>query len=375
MNPHSRGLWLVWSALFLGALTVNPGAHAAPPEVTVSQPLVREITDFEEFVGRSEPLESVEVRARVLGLIDKVHIEAGATVKKGDLLFTLDPRPYKAALELAEAEVKRAEAHLKLAEAGFQRMKKLAEIGTIAREELDKAVAERAEAEAAVTVARVKVETARLDLEGAHIAAPISGRTGRLLLTPGNYVAAGTTTLTSIFSLDPMGVAFDVDEASYLRLQRRTGEGKLRARWGTDLPVEVRFNDNVPRRARVDFVDNRLDPTTGTLRMRAVLGNADGLLLPGMFAHVRLMTSEPYKALLVPDKAVGKDQDQSYLLVVSEQNVVEKRSVTPGLLYDGLRAVKEGLKEKDWVVVGGAKDAQPGTTVKPKKEPLMAPAP
>src|SRR5258707_630185 len=144
MHPHSHRLWLASSALFLGALMINAGAHAAPPEVAVSQPLVREVTDFEEFIGRSEPIESVDVRARVLGLIEKVHIEAGATVKKGDLLFTLDPRPYKAAVELAEAEVKRAEARLKVAEADFQRMKKLADTGTVAREELDKAAAERA---------------------------------------------------------------------------------------------------------------------------------------------------------------------------------------------------------------------------------------
>jgi RND family efflux transporter MFP subunit len=276
---------------------------------------------------------------------------------------------------VAEAEVKRAEAHLKFAEADFQRMKKLAEAGTVSREDVDKAIAERAEAEAGLAAAKVKLDTARLDLEATRITAPISGRIGRPLLSAGNYVQAGTTPLTRIVSIDPMGVGFDVDEASYLRLQRRIREGKLRARWGTDLPVEVHFNDDVPRRARVDFVDNHLDPKTGTLPMRGVLANTDGLLLGGMFARVRLLTTEPYKALLVPSEAIGKDREQSYLLVVSEQNVVEKRPITAGMLHDGLRAVKEGLKETDWVVVGGSREAQPGTTVKPKRQPLAAPSP
>jgi RND family efflux transporter MFP subunit len=371
----SRSLFLSFSLVLLAGTVFSLTAHAAPPEVVVSQPLVREVTDYEDFTGRSEPLESVEVRARVLGLIDKVHFEPGATVKQGDLLFTLDPRPYKAAADLAEAEVKRAEARLVVAEANFQRMKKLAETGTISREEFDKAAAERTEAEAAVNVAKVKLDTARLDLEWTQIRAPINGRTGRPLLSAGNYVQAGTTPLTSIVSLDPMGVAFGVDEAGYLRLQKRMREGKLKARWGTDLPVEVLFKDDVLRRARVDFVDNRLDTNTGTLHMRAVLANPDGLLLAGMFAHVRLITSEPYKALLVSNEAAGKDRDESYLLVVSEQNVVERRPVTLGLLYNGLRAVKEGLKETDWVVTAGANDAKPGTTVKPKRLPLVSPNP
>jgi RND family efflux transporter MFP subunit len=375
MPSRSLCLWLPCSALLLGSLTLTQAAHAAPPEVAVSQPLVREITDYEHFTGRSEPLEAVEIRARVLGLIDKVHFEPGAMVKKGDLLFTLDARLYKATVELAEAEVKRAETRLKVAEADFQRVKRLAETGVISREEVDKTSAERTDAEAAVTVARAKMDAARFDLESTRLTAPISGRIGRALLTAGNYVPAGTTPLTSIVSLDPLGVGFDVDEANYLQLQRRLREGKVKTKKETELPVEARFRDEAPRQARVDFVDNRVDPSTGTIHMRAVLANADGLLLPGMFAHVRLTTGEPYKALLVPEQAIVTDHGKAYLLVVSEQNVVEKRWVTSGLLYSGLRAVKEGLKEGDWVVVGGAKDAQPGTMVKPKREALVAPAP
>jgi RND family efflux transporter MFP subunit len=375
MASRSIGLGFCCSLLLLAGPVFPCAVHGAPPEVAVSQPLVREITDYEDFTGRSEPLESVEIRARVPGLIDMVHFKAGGTVKQGELLFTLDPRSYKAAVDLAEAEVKRAEAHLKVAEADFQRVKKLVETGTVAREELDKAAAERTDAESALTLAKGKMDTARLELDFTRITAPIGGRIGRPFLTAGNYVPAGTTPLASIVSLDPLGVSFNVDEASYLRLQRRMREGKLKAKKETDLLVEVRFGDEAPRQARLDFVDNRIDPTTGTLRMRAVLANADGLLLPGMFAHVRLTTSEPYQALLVPEQAVGTDQGKKYLLVVSEQNVVDKRPVTLGPFYDGLRAVKEGLKEGEWVVITELNDAKPGTTVKPKRVPLTAPAP
>jgi multidrug efflux system membrane fusion protein len=370
MLSRSLYLGLTCFALLLAGLLLTSAAHAAPPEVVVSQPLVREVADYEDFDGRSEPLESVEIRTRVLGLIDKVHFEEGATVKKGDLLFTLDPRPYRAVAEVAEADAKLAEARLKLAETTLQRMKKLAETGTVSREELDKAAAERVDAEAALTVAKVKVDAARIDLEATRIMAPISGRIGRTLLTAGNYVQAGATPLARIVSLDPLGVAFDVDERSYLRLQRQLREGKLKAKKETELPVVVRFQDEAPRQARLDFVDNRVDPSNGTLRMRAVFANADGLLLPGMFARVRLTTSEPYRALLVPEPAVGKDKGKAYLLVVSEQNIVEKRPVTLGSAHDGLRAVNEGLKEEEWVVVAGPTEVRPGMAVKPKRIPV-----
>jgi RND family efflux transporter MFP subunit len=303
--------WLSCLALVLGSGATGLAADP-PPEVPVRQPLVREVTDYQDFTGRTEAVSQVELRARVSGFLDRVLFKDGADVKKGELLCEIDPRPYMA--ELQKAETRRAveEAKLKRAEAEFKRAKALLPRQGISREDFDKIADDRAVAEAEVHAAMAECEAAKLNVAFTKVTAPISGRISRRLIDPGNVVRADETPLATIVSLDPMYVYFDVDERTALRMWRAAREGKAKA--ATELPVAMGLADEkgFPHRGKVDFADNRVDPKTGTLRMRAVLPNADGLLVPGLFVRVRLTTSEPHKAL--PEKKPGKqppsDRDQ-----------------------------------------------------------------
>jgi multidrug efflux system membrane fusion protein len=364
----SRCLCLLFTICLLIPATKIPADDkpAAPLKVEVSQPVSREVADYEDFTGRTAAAESVALRARVSGTLDKVLFQAGATVKKGDLLFQIDPRPFQAELDKADAEVVRHEARLKRAVTDLDRAKRLLDGKTISREELDKSQGEVVEAEAAVRTARAGRELARLNLELTKVVAPIGGHIGRPLLTPGNLVRADTTDLTTIVSTDPMYFYFDIDERTALRLHRAVLEGKLKV---VGAPVQMGLADEkaFPHRGTIDFVDNQLDPATRVLRLRAVLPNANGVLIPGLFARVRLTTSTPYKALLVPDRALGTDQGQVYLFVVTDRNLAERRAVKIGPAHDGLRPVKEGLKEKEWVVVSGLKDLKDGAAVEAKR--------
>jgi RND family efflux transporter MFP subunit len=339
---------------------------AAPLKVEVSPPLPREVADYEDFTGRTAAVESATLRARVSGTLDKVLFKDGTAVKQGDLLFQIDPRPYQAELDKVEAEVVRHEARLKRTITDMDRAKRLLDTKTISREELDKIQGEVVEAEASVRAARAAREIARLGMEFTKVRAPINGQIGRPLLTPGNFVQADTTDLAGIVSSDPMYFYFDVDERTALRLRRQGQEGKLKV---VGAPVQLGLADEkgFPHRGTIDFVDNQVDPARGTLRMRAVFANADQLLIPGLFAHARLVTSTPYKALLVPQQAFVSDQGHVYLFVVTDRNVAERRAVKLGALHDGLRVVKEGLKEKDLVIVNSLKDVNEGSAVEPKR--------
>ena len=345
-----------------------------PPQVEVIRPVERMVTDHLYFTGRTEPAASVEIRSRVTGTLIQVDFQDGALVKKGELLFEIDPRVFQVELERAEAELMRAEAQAKLKEADVQRAKKLVTSGGVSPEELDRTQAAQVDAVAALRVARASRNLARLNLEATKITAPIRGRIGRHLLDVGSLVTAGTTVLAKIVADDPLAVSFDVDENSFLRLRKLSNEGKFKES-GITVRVSVAGEKDFSHSGKLDFTDNQVDPATGTIRLRgAAIPNADHVLMPGMFAGVRVESSAPFKALLIPDAALGTNQGQKFVCLVDGQNKVVYRRVMIGGVYDRLRAIKEGLQPGEQVIIGGLQKVQPGLTVRPK-EVVSSPAP
>jgi RND family efflux transporter MFP subunit len=346
----------------LAALVVPAAGRAEPPGVPVSRPVQREVTDALDFTGRTRAAETVELRARVTGYLEKVLFREGDMVRKGDVLFEIDARPYQAALEQAKANLTLAEAQLKLAESNLRRAEELLKRGNLGKEDYDKAVADRAEAQARVAAARAAVEVAQLNHDWTRARAPISGRIGRRALDVGNLVRADETSLGQIVSTGPIHVYFDMDERSYLRYRRAQPEtGKA------EQPVLVGLGDEkgFPHQGRLDVIDPTVDAATGTVRVRAVLPNDKNLLVPGLFVRVRLPLGKPREALLVAEQAVGSAGDKRFVLVVNDKNVVERRPVELGALHDGLRVVERGLTRDDRVVVRGVGDLRPGVEVKP----------
>jgi len=350
-------------------LAFTPALIAAPPDVAVCRPVEREVTDFAEFTGRIEPSASVDVRARVSGFLDRVLFKEGSEVKKGDLLFQLDDRLQRAEMTKVQAEVTRAEARLKQAEADHQRIVKLVDAKGAGRDELDKAAAALAEAKASVEVARATLEVAKLNLDYTRIAAPISGRIGRSRVDAGNVVRGDGDkdgALATIIVADPVHVAFDVDERTQLRLRRLFRE---RGRGDEKVPVSVGLADEKDhtRTASVDFVDPRVDPETGAVRMRAVLANPKGDIIPGQFARVRVPIGAPRKALLVPGSSIVRAGLEASVLVVSDKNTLAEAIVRPGALFGQLRVIEEGLKADQWFVLD-PRGRKAGDAIKPRRE-------
>lgn len=370
-----------WMTFFVLAATLclapvgckrEPPAIAAPPPpaVTISQPIEREILDYDEYTGRTVAVKEVEVRARVSGYLVMVDFKEGAEVAKGDLLFQIDPRPFQAALGVARGQVAQWEARLARAEADVARYERLAPRGAASQKDLDSAIADRGEARAAIESTRAAMEKAALDLEFTKVTAPISGRVSRTFITEGNLVTADTTLLTTIVSMDPMYTYFDIDERSMLRYQQLVREQKRPSARAGQLPVimELANEKGFPHEGMIDFLDNRVDPTTGTLRVRGVFPNAQRILTPGVFVRVRIQGSGKYPALLVTDRAIGTDQGQKYLLVVNDQNIVEYRAVQLGRTQDdGLRVIHTGLQPREWVIINGMQRARPGVIVGPQR--------
>ena len=374
-----------------GAQVVAP----PPPEVSVSQPIEQPVQEKLEFTGRTSAIESVEVRARVTGYITKVAFAEGALVNAGNLLFEIDPREYQAAVLRAEGQVARLRAQVARTEAEVARNQALRPSGAASARELERAVADRGAVEGELKTTLAQLELARLDLEFTRVTAPVSGRASRAEITQGNLVAvgpAGGPLLTTIVSLDPIYVDFDADERALLRLRKaaiaRDGVAAPEQVREAKLPVFVALGDesDLPHEGTIDFVDNQVNPSTGTIRVRAIVPNADRLLVPGMFVRVRLPVGESRPGLLVTDRAIGTDQDRKYVLVVNEKNVVEYRPVKLGGLNDDLRAVVEGIAPGEWVIVNGLQRVRPGVTVAPQKvsmrpgpppttAPAAAPAP
>jgi RND family efflux transporter MFP subunit len=345
-----------------------------PPEVSVAQPVVKEVTEWDDFTGRLEPIKSVEVRARVSGWLDSIHFKDGQLVKTGDLLFVIDPRPYEAEVERTRAELKRAEAQRNLGLQNFQRAEKLVGGSVIAQEQFDTRRNEYEIAAANVLEAQAAAKAAELNLEFTQVKAPIDGRISRRFVDEGNFVTGGSTQsslLTTIVPFNPLYATFDADERLVLKYTRLDLSGERRSSRETPNPVRIALADEreFSHQGTMDFVDNRLDPETGTLRARALIENSDGLLTPGLFVRVQLKGRGPYSALLIPDEAIGTDQSERFVMVVDQEGLAQRRFVTPGRLYEGLRAVEKGLTPEDRVIVSGLMRVRPGMPVKVKEAP------
>ncbi len=364
------------SALVLGfclglmgcARAPSEAPPAAPITVTVSYPVERDVTDYADFTARIAAVDSVEVRAHVWGYLKKVNFKEGTLVKKGDVLFRLDPRSYQADYDRADAILAQAKAHLARLEADFQRAQTLIQSAAIAKADYDLALGDRNEAAAMVGVAEAALNTAKLNLGYTKVTAPISGRVSRYLVTAGNMIQsadlANVSLLTTIVSVDPMYAYFDVDERTVQRVWQSIREGKASRPWPVSLGLAT--EEGFPHRGTINFVDNQVNPKTGTLRARGVFSNSDESLSPGFFARVRVPVGPPHKALLVTDRALDNDQGRKIVYVVSDKNEVLSRPIRAGALHDGLRAIEDGLKPRERVIVNGLQQVQPGVTVEPK---------
>ena len=369
----------VLSFVLLSVLSVVVGGCAQQPPpppsfpplvVTISQPIERQVVNHDEYTGRTTAVEEVEVRARVSGYLVKVNFTEGAEVPKGELLFQIDPRPFQATLDAAKGQVALWEAKRARAEADVARNQRLLPKGAASQKDLDNSISDLGEARAEIQSAQAAIEQATLSLEFTRITAPISGRISRTSITEGNLVTADTTLLTTIVSMHPMYAYFDVDERSMLRYQQLARERKRQSAREARVPVLLKLanEEGFPHEGIIDFIDNRVDPTTGTIRTRGVFPNTNRVLTPGLFVRVRIPGSDTYTALLVADRTLGTDQGQKYVWIVNEQNVVEYRVVTPGSLQsDGLRVIQAGLKPDEWVIVNGLQRARPGVTVAPQR--------
>lgn len=369
----------VWVASFLvGCGRHAPEATPPPPVVSVVVPEARDVVEWDEYIGRLESPETVEVRARVSGYLDKVHFKEGKEVSKGDLLFTIDPRPYQAEFDRAEAEHQRAQTQVALAKNDAERAGRLIATRAISEEDFDTRTKTHDAAMASLKSAKAAMDAARLNLEFTEIRSPIAGRTSRALITEGNLVSGGTagagaTLLTTVVSLDPLYLYGDADERSILKYLDLRRQGTRTSARDAQIPAEMALANETgfPHKGHMDFVDNHVDPNTGTLRARGVFSNADHSLSPGFFGRIRIPGSGKYPALLIPDRAVGSDQSVKFVYVVNAENKVEFRPVKLGPMIDGLRVVKDGLKAGEQVVVEGLLRVRPGVVVDAK--PWAAP--
>jgi RND family efflux transporter MFP subunit len=364
--------------LLLGTALSACGEHpqqaaAPPPAVTVAQPVKRTVTDWDEFTGRFEAVEEVQVRPRVGGYVTNVEFKDGDMVHTGDLLYLIDSRPFEAVAAQADGQLADARAKAELAKRDLDRGLNLVVTSAVSEQVVDQRRQALQAAHAAETVAEGALKAAQLNIEFTHVLAPITGRVSRHLVSVGNLVQGsdtGTSTLlTTIVSVDPIYIYFDVDEATYLRNNRLWFEGKRPSSRDTANPVQVTLSGETKpsHNGHMDFLDNRLDVSTGTLRSRAVIDNRDLSILPGQFGRVRLIGSAPYEALLLPDAAIATDQSRKVVFVVKDDNTVEAKAVVLGPLDDGLRVIREGLNADDHVIVDGLQRARVGAKVNPRK--------
>jgi RND family efflux transporter MFP subunit len=342
--------------------------------VTVAPAIQRVVGDWDEFTGHFEAVNSVEVRPRVGGFVQRVGFVEGATVHQGDVLFVIDPRPYEAEVARAEAVLAQARTRNQLATMEVERAQKLVSTQAISREELDSRTSGRAEGEAGVRAAEAAVRVARLNLEWTVVRAPITGRVGRAEITTGNLVQAGPaapTLLTTIVSLDPIYVYFDADEQAYLKYMGASAAGPN----GRTVLVGLANETGFPHEGRLNFVDNRVNGSAGTISARALLSNPNHAFTPGLFARVRLLGSDKHLATMVQDQAIGTDQDRKFVLVLKADNTVEYRPVTLGRVVEGLRVVDSGLQPGERVVINGLMRVRPGMKVAATNAAMVAEAP
>jgi multidrug efflux system membrane fusion protein len=362
MNRHplttlARAATFALTLAVLAACGTQAQEHGAipPAQVSVAPVLAKEVAHWDEFTGRVAAVETVELRPRVGGYIERVNYQEGQEVKKGQVLFTIDARTYRAELDRAEAELSRARSRAALAKSELARARKLADVRAISTEEFEQRRAATAQAESDVNAAQAQAAVARLNLEFTQVRAPIDGLAGRALVTTGNLASPDATVLTTVVSLNPVHVYFEGDEQTYLRYNQMAREGGRPSSRDSRNPVRVGLasEEGYPHAGVVDFLDNQVDPGTGTIRARAVLDNSDRVFTPGLFARVQLIGSQPEKALLIDDKAVLTDQDRKYVYVVGPENTAQRKDVVLGRLVDGLRVVESGLEAGDQVVVTG----------------------
>jgi multidrug efflux system membrane fusion protein len=373
----------VAAAAFLFDLPITTGAVAAsgPAEtpavpVTVAVVESRDVTHWEQFSGRLEAVERVQIRSRVAGQIKAVHFREGALVKAGDALFTIDPAPYQATVAGAEAQVASAEAKVGLARTELERGRRLSDNRTISQSDLDQRQSNVADAEAQVRAARAALTTAQLDLSYTELRAPVSGRVGKLDITVGNLVAAGSASpaLTTLVSVDPIYASFNASEEMVAKAlsQLPVSDGALQAL--EQIPVEVGTlaDDGTPIKGTLHLIDNQVDAASGTIGVRAVFANTDGHLIPGQFVRVRMGEPKSENRIVISDRAIGTDQDKKFVFVVDGENKVNYRQIKPGTSTDGQRVVESGLAAGDKIVVNGLQRIRPGATVVPQTEEKVA---
>jgi multidrug efflux system membrane fusion protein len=354
-------------------------AAPPPPTVTVAKPVQKTVTDYDEYVGRFTAVNSVEVRARVSGYLDGVHFRDGQLVKQGDLLFSIDKRPFQNTLDQARANLTQAKSNVVFTKADLDRAQQLVHDKTITEQVFQQRAQAYRNAEAAVSAMQAAVRQAELDLEFTELRAPIDGRIGDRRVSPGNLVTGGTsgntTLLATIVSTDPIHFEFTFDEASLLRYERLSSSGHDMASRSGGVPVELKLIDekDFVHKGRMDFVNNTIDTSTGTIRARALFDNPNGMFTPGMFGRVRVPASTPYAALLVPDAAIGSEQVRKYVFAVDAAGVAQQKYVTLGQLVGDLRVIKSGLTPADEVIVNGIARVRPGQKV--KAQPQSAPTP
>lgn len=375
-------IFVLW-CVFLTACGKPKQAQQPPPiKVTVVKPIQKEVVEWDEYTGRLRSPESVEIRPRVSGFLDSINFTDGQMVKKGDLLFVIDPRPYQAELDRAQASLSQAQAQLQLAQTNFARSQTLQQKQVIAAQEFDAQSNDLRSSQSLVAAATAALATAKLNLDFTHVTAPIDGRVGRYLVSVGNLISGGSggeaTLLTTIVSLDPLYGYFEVDEQSFLKYSQmavanaghsgdssgpQTAEG---------MPVEMRVSseEGFPHKGKLDFVDNQVDIETSTVELRGIFPNKDMQLTPGLFARIRLPAREQYLATLIPDEAVGTNQSVQYVYVVDGENKVKIRPVELGPIADNLRVVRKGVTLDDRIIVGGLQRVRPDAVVQAEEEPI-----
>ncbi|XTE59381.1 efflux RND transporter periplasmic adaptor subunit [Enterobacter ludwigii] len=381
VNVHLTALGAMFLSMLLVGCDDGVAQNAVPqaPAVSAADVVVKSISQWDSFNGRIEAVESVQLRPRVSGYIDKVNYTDGQEVKKGEVLFTIDDRTYRAALEQAQATLTRTKTQASLARSEANRTDKLVNTNVVSREEWEQRRSAAAQAQADIRAAQAAVDAAQLNLDFTKVTAPIDGRASRALITSGNLVTAGdsASVLTTLVSLKTVYVYFDVDEATYLHYQNLARSGQGASSNHLALPVEIGLvgEEGYPHQGKVDFLDNQLTPSTGTIRMRALLDNAQRQFTPGLFARVRLPGSAEFKATLVDDKAVLTDQDRKYVYIVDKEGKAQRRDITPGRLAAGLRIVQQGLNPGDKVIVDGLQKVfMPGMPVNAKTVPMTTSA-
>lgn len=385
---------LLGTALLTGSLSGCGGSVEGTPtapeaiKVMIGRPTAKEVTDYQDFTGRIEAVASVEIRARVAGYLKKIDfdpaIDRGAEVKEGDLLFEIDERPFKIALQNADAQLLQAQAKLKTSTAELERVQRLIDRDAATQSDLDRTTGSKLLAEAEIQAANAAIDQAKLDLEFSKITSPLTGRISRNLVSVGDLITASTGKLTTVVSVDPVYVYFDMDESTLQRIQTAMREGKLKGPMEGEISVLMGLGseEGYPYRGRLDFIENQVDPNTGTIRVRGVFANpkterGPRPLAPGYFARVRLPLGEPHPAVLVPERAIGRDLGQPFVYVVDGENRVVFRKVTLGSLQDGLRVLTEGLSGGEQIIVNGLQRVRAGVKVAdatPAGNPAAPPA-